>query len=202
MVNQELPSLLLSIQSGATAGPRSPLTTISFLFTFFRTLLHSPNTQLFSFHAIPHSFAKTPGGGYPPSIATSMLSGSGSEARNARGHSRKPVRALPCLSSNTSASSRRFDPPEDSWPLPFHGSRVTGHGSRSTNLLTSLPASHGFCCRVQYLSPGSASAVLLEPPGRSGKVASGQISVLCGIDRCAVIPAMDPDPVGANNLQS
>src|SRR5260370_15004870 len=33
------------------------------LFTFLRTLLHSQKTQLVCFHAIPHSFPKTPGGG-------------------------------------------------------------------------------------------------------------------------------------------
>ncbi len=36
------------------------------LFTLLRTLLHSRKTQLFSFQAIPHSFAKTPGGGVHP----------------------------------------------------------------------------------------------------------------------------------------
>src|SRR5712691_8275461 len=35
------------------------------LFILFRTLLRSPKTQLFSFQAIPNSFAKTPGGGVP-----------------------------------------------------------------------------------------------------------------------------------------
>src|SRR5713101_6865329 len=38
----------------------------SFLFTFFRTLLHSSKTQPFCFQAVPHSFTKTPGGGGTP----------------------------------------------------------------------------------------------------------------------------------------
>jgi len=33
------------------------------LFTLLRTLLHSPKNQPFSFHALPDSLAKTPGGG-------------------------------------------------------------------------------------------------------------------------------------------
>jgi hypothetical protein len=40
-----------------------PLPPIPFVLTLFQTLLHSPKTQLFSFQAIPHSFAKTPGVG-------------------------------------------------------------------------------------------------------------------------------------------
>jgi hypothetical protein len=40
---------------------------IPFPFTRFQTLLHSPKTQLFSFQAIPNSFAKTPGVGVHPS---------------------------------------------------------------------------------------------------------------------------------------
>jgi hypothetical protein len=39
---------------------------ISFPLIFLRTLLQTPNIQLFCFHAIPNSFAKTPGGGCPP----------------------------------------------------------------------------------------------------------------------------------------
>jgi hypothetical protein len=39
------------------------LPTIFFLFTFLQTLLHLANSHLLCFHAIPHSFAKTPGGG-------------------------------------------------------------------------------------------------------------------------------------------
>ncbi len=35
----------------------------SFIFISFRTLLHSRKDQLFSFHALPVSLAKTPGGG-------------------------------------------------------------------------------------------------------------------------------------------
>src|SRR6266851_6468251 len=38
----------------------------SFLFTFFRTLLHSSKTQPFCFQSVPHSFTKTPGGGGTP----------------------------------------------------------------------------------------------------------------------------------------
>ena len=34
-----------------------------FIFTFFRTLLHSRKAQLFSFHALPDSLHKTPGVG-------------------------------------------------------------------------------------------------------------------------------------------
>ena len=40
----------------------------SFLFTFFRTLLHSSKTQPFCFQAVPHSFTKTPGVGVPPCL--------------------------------------------------------------------------------------------------------------------------------------
>ena len=43
------------------------LSPIPFFFKAFRTLLHSPKTQLFCFQAIPHSFTKTPGVGYPSS---------------------------------------------------------------------------------------------------------------------------------------
>src|SRR6266436_5974646 len=39
------------------------LRTLPFLFTFFRTFLHSRKTQLFYFQAIPHSLHKTPGVG-------------------------------------------------------------------------------------------------------------------------------------------
>src|SRR6266851_147266 len=49
-------------------APRhSPLTIAfkSFLFTFFRTLLHSSKTQPFCFQSVPHSFTKTPGVGVP-----------------------------------------------------------------------------------------------------------------------------------------
>src|SRR5689334_9955802 len=38
-----------------------------FCFTLLQTLLHFPETQPFCFQAIPNSFAKTPGGGVPPS---------------------------------------------------------------------------------------------------------------------------------------
>src|SRR6266568_5080447 len=43
----------------------SPLATAFkfFLFTLFHTLLRSSKTQLFSFHAVPHSLRKTPGVG-------------------------------------------------------------------------------------------------------------------------------------------
>ena len=37
----------------------------SFRFIQLRTLLHSPKNQLLCFQAIPHSLAKTPGGGVP-----------------------------------------------------------------------------------------------------------------------------------------
>src|SRR5260370_12770278 len=43
--------------------PPCPLSPIPFLFKPLRTLLHSPKTQLLSFQAIPHSLAKTTGGG-------------------------------------------------------------------------------------------------------------------------------------------
>lgn len=50
--------------------PRTPttlspfhLSPIPFLITLFRTLLHSPKSQLFYFQSIPNSFTKTPGGG-------------------------------------------------------------------------------------------------------------------------------------------
>jgi hypothetical protein len=36
---------------------------IPFVFTRFRTLLHSPKTQLFCFQSLPHSLLKTPGVG-------------------------------------------------------------------------------------------------------------------------------------------
>src|SRR5216684_2920567 len=42
----------------------SPLYSISC--ALFCTILHAAETQLFSFHAIPHSFAKTPGCGVTP----------------------------------------------------------------------------------------------------------------------------------------
>jgi hypothetical protein len=51
------------------SSPRLPITyslsSIPFFFKLLRTLLHSSKTQLFSFQAIPHSFTKTPGVGYP-----------------------------------------------------------------------------------------------------------------------------------------
>ena len=40
-----------------------PRTSNICLFIRFRTLLRSPNSQLFSFQSFPHSFPKTPGGG-------------------------------------------------------------------------------------------------------------------------------------------
>src|SRR5712691_9928067 len=53
------PSFLSTLNFQPSAFP-SP---IPFLFTLLRTLLRSAKTQLFSFQAIPDSFAKTPGGG-------------------------------------------------------------------------------------------------------------------------------------------
>ena len=50
------PSLLPNFQ---------PTTSNLFLFTFLRTLLHRAKSHLLSFHAIPDSFAKTPGVGGP-----------------------------------------------------------------------------------------------------------------------------------------
>ena len=50
------------------AAPAPAITLKFFLFTFLRTLLHSPKTQLFYFQAIPHSLAKTPGGRGTPSL--------------------------------------------------------------------------------------------------------------------------------------
>src|SRR5712691_3491008 len=44
-----------------TGGSKLPA--ISFLFTFFHTLLHSSKSQPFCFQANPNSFAKTPVGG-------------------------------------------------------------------------------------------------------------------------------------------
>src|ERR1700687_1782357 len=46
----------------------------SFRFIFLRTLLHSPKSQLFSFHGIAHSLTKTPGGGVPSAAQTSSCS--------------------------------------------------------------------------------------------------------------------------------
>ena len=66
-----LASPLSTIDCGLSWGPHSPLAcppwpaTVFkfFLFTLLRTLLHSRKFQLFSFQAIAHSLAKTPGGG-------------------------------------------------------------------------------------------------------------------------------------------
>jgi hypothetical protein len=41
-----------------------------FIFIFFRTHLHCPKSHFLSFHAIPHSFAKTPGWGVSPLLHT------------------------------------------------------------------------------------------------------------------------------------
>src|SRR5271154_898443 len=42
---------------------RSSISPISFIFTFFQTLLQQRKSQLLSFQAIPNSFTKTPGWG-------------------------------------------------------------------------------------------------------------------------------------------
>src|SRR5229473_2627143 len=46
---------------------------IFFIFIGLRTLLHLRKTQLFCFHALPHSFPKTPGGGGTASRARCAL---------------------------------------------------------------------------------------------------------------------------------
>ncbi len=56
----------------------SRLPAISFLFTFFNTLLHSPKSQPFCFQANPNSFAKTPGWGVG-SLTTNWLSSTPSD---------------------------------------------------------------------------------------------------------------------------
>jgi hypothetical protein len=63
-VSQQFP--FWNSTSSARYSNLQPPTSNLCLFTLFRTLLHSPKTQLFSFHAIPHSFAETPGGGVSP----------------------------------------------------------------------------------------------------------------------------------------
>ena len=56
----------------------SRLPAISFLFTFFHTLLHSPKSQPFCFQTNPNSFAKTPGWGVR-SLTTNWLSSTPSD---------------------------------------------------------------------------------------------------------------------------
>jgi hypothetical protein len=50
-------------------------------FIFFHTLLHSPKTQPFCFQAIPHSLAKTPGGGGTGSLP-SVITVVGTSSQN------------------------------------------------------------------------------------------------------------------------
>src|SRR6266581_7173950 len=55
--------VILATPEFATRHSSLPTMFKSFLFRLFQTLLHSSKTQLFCFHAIPRSFAKTPGVG-------------------------------------------------------------------------------------------------------------------------------------------
>src|SRR6202171_296237 len=51
-----------SFGDSSRCSPRPSRGVKSFRFIFLRTLLHSPKSQLFSFHGIAHSLRKTPGG--------------------------------------------------------------------------------------------------------------------------------------------
>src|SRR5713226_3558751 len=73
---------------------------IPFLFTFFRTLLHSSKRQLFCFHAIPNSFAKTPGWGVPRSSQVGRFCYSG----------RPKMRASPSLLPPNATRKRKLTP--------------------------------------------------------------------------------------------
>src|SRR6267143_2401810 len=55
-------------------SPRPSRGVKSFRFISLRTLLHSPKSQLFSFHGIAHSLTRTPGGGVPSAAQTSSCS--------------------------------------------------------------------------------------------------------------------------------
>ncbi len=63
---------------------------IAFLFTFLRTLLHSPKTQLFSFQSIPHSLPKTTGVGGAWTPLTFQHSGIGTPENTSRIYSLLP----------------------------------------------------------------------------------------------------------------
>jgi len=62
-----IPSSVYPIPYLSRAQPRDPLSfrILTHSFALFCIFLHARKTQLFSFQAIPHSLAKTPGGGYP-----------------------------------------------------------------------------------------------------------------------------------------
>ena len=53
---------------------------IPFIFSLFRTLLHHRKSQLPCFQSLPHSFAKTPGVGYPPLAHPTHLDSEGDSA--------------------------------------------------------------------------------------------------------------------------
>jgi hypothetical protein len=67
---------------------------MSFRFTFLQTLLLFHKTQLLSFHAIPNSFAKTPG------VGERVLHSGSTRELLAEGNSMRPIDFAPQLSAN------------------------------------------------------------------------------------------------------
>ena len=58
---QHLTSVFSASPAFLPPAKRGAFSLFSYGYELFCCFLHSPKTQLFSFHAIPHSFAKTPG---------------------------------------------------------------------------------------------------------------------------------------------
>ena len=83
---------------------------ISFPFTFLRTLLRAPKTQLFYFQSLPHSLPKTPGMAEGGALLTSYLS-----SRFAR-----------CLRGNSSSACVSLQYPSPVLLFADHRPLITG----------------------------------------------------------------------------
>src|SRR6266568_3049626 len=59
---QHLTSVFSHSSAFLSRAKRRAFSLFSYGYELFCSFLHLPKTQPFSFHAIPHSFAKTPGG--------------------------------------------------------------------------------------------------------------------------------------------